>query len=137
VPPSPALSSHTANFPTSLQLCDNKPDAQSGLTSLNFLDAADITSQQKSSSATFNTVLGDRSVFLPYSYSTNAEILGSEKRPKEPTPDEKEKPMKKKKGKKEDDPAETSMTAHQREPAQDESLNPAPSRFIPSSSRIY
>jgi len=139
VPPSPTLSSHTANFPTTLQLRDNKPDAQSGLTSLNLLDAnGGISYQRKSSSATVNTDL-DGETFRSASITlfpsaatlaTNSDILGSEKRPKGPTADEQEKPKKKKK-KKEDDAAETNMTSHQRELAQDESIDPAPFRYKP------
>jgi len=139
VPPSPTLSSHTANFPTTLQLRDNKPDAQSGLTSLNLLGAGGITSQQKNSSVTVNTDL-DGETFRSASVSlspsaatlaTNADILGSEKRSKDPTADEQDKQKKRKKGKKEDDAAETNMTSHQRELAQDESIDPSPFRYKP------
>ena len=66
VPPSPTLSSHTAHFPTTLQLRDNKPDAQSGLASLNLLDAGGITSERKSSSATITSDLDGETFRLAF-----------------------------------------------------------------------
>ena len=71
VPPSPTLSSHTAtNFPTSLQLRDNKPDASSGLTSLNLLDVRGVAPLRKTSKSTLNTDL-DGETFRLVLYPTH------------------------------------------------------------------
>ncbi|KAF9524821.1 Ca-transporting ATPase [Crepidotus variabilis] len=144
IPPSPTLSSHSANFPSTLLLRDNKPEDKSGLGSLNLLEPGGINSQhrRKLSTATSMTETdGDttRSAFLQRIQSTatsttNVDFSPSEKKHSTDVagdlPEGKDK-SKKKKGKKDKDNEEDAMTAHQRELAQDARINPAPFKFKP------
>jgi Ca2+-transporting ATPase len=137
VPPSPTLSSHTAtNFPTTLQLRENQPDENSGLTSLRLLDPGGLTAQRKSSNATFNTDIDGEtfrspSIIVDPSAENSAQYAGSEKRSQVRSSEEQDKPRKKKRGKKEDEAPQVTLTTHQHELAQDESINCAPFRFKP------
>ena len=118
--------SHGRSFPTSLQLRDNR---QYPPTSLE-LDAAGIPSQRKSGNLTSTDADGD--TFRAVTSATNADNLSSEQSPDDPADgQEHSKKKKRKRRKKETEVTEMSLTSHQRELAQDESINCAPFRFKP------
>ena len=123
VPPSPTLSSHSATFPTTLQLRGNQPDAQSGYASLQLLGPG-TQSFRKGSDASMTDV-GTSELDLQSSISgtttaTHVNLKGTEETDGK----------KKKKGKKVTT-EEESRTTHQIELAQDEAINPAPFAFKP------
>lgn len=135
IPPSPTLSSHT-NYLTTLQLRDNKPEEVSGLTSLDLLEPGGITAEKKHGNATSMSDL-DGETFRSASIlrapsaatvATFVDFSGSEKQPPAGPSSEK---ASKKQGKKRGEDAGDSLTAHQRELAQDETIDPAPFRFKP------
>ena len=141
VPPSPTLSAHSANYPTTLKLRENQPEGKDGLSSLGLLDPASAhiaTHHRKGSTATSMTDVdgeSSRSVFhqVP-SAATSATHVDfstsvSEKKPSDA--DGKKKKKTKKGEKSPEEVEEESRTAHQRELAQDEAINPAPFRFKP------
>lgn len=106
------LSSHTASdFPTSLGLCDNKPDthAKSGPT---HLDRLAIPRQQTNN---FDPDRKAPPTLLPSTATlANADMLGGENMPKEDR-----------------DKSKNTAKDKQDEAAQDESIDPAPFRFKP------
>ena len=139
IPPSPTLSSHSTNFATTLNLRDNKPDEKYGLASLGLLEPAGINTQRRSSNATsMSDTDGEtfRSATIQYISSaatsaTNVDVdlsVSENQTPSVPPVDGKDKSKKKKKT---GDSADDSLTAHQRELAQDESIDPSPFRFKP------
>ncbi len=137
IPPSPTLSAHSTTFATTLNLRDNKPDEKSGLASLGLLEPAGIAAQRRTSNATsMSDTDGEtfRSATIQYISSattsaTNVDLSVSENQtPSVPPVDSKDKSKKKKKT---GDSADDSLTAHQRELAQDESIDPSPFRFKP------
>jgi len=135
IPPSPTLSSHT-NYMTTLQLRDNKPEEVSGLTSLDLLESGGITAQGKHGNATITRDLDGEtfrsaSILRAPSVTTSATFVdfsGSEKPSHASPSNEKES---KKQSKKRGEDAGDSLTAHQRELAQDETVDPAPFRYKP------
>ena len=130
VPPSPTLSSHTAtNFPTSLHLRDNKPDEKSGLSSLQLLDAGGITAHRKPSHATITSDFDGETFRSPSILDHSANISATNVATEQTISSEDR--QNKKKRKTEDEHNETSLTTHQRELAQDESVNCAPFRYKP------
>jgi len=135
IPPSPTLSSHSTNYATTLILRDNKPDEKFGASG--HLEPAGISTQRRTSNATsISDTDGEtfRSATIQYISSaatsaTNVDLSVSENQtPSVPPVDNKDKSRKKKKT---GDSADDSLTAHQRELAQDESIDPSPFRFKP------
>ena len=122
VPPSPTLSSHSATFPTTLQLRGNQPDAQSGYASLQLLGPG-TPSFRKGSDASMTDV-GTSELDLQSSISGTT--TATHVNPKGAEESDGKKKKKGKKTKEEDD-----RTAHQIELAQDEAINPAPFAFKP------
>ncbi|KAF9484387.1 calcium-translocating P-type ATPase [Pholiota conissans] len=137
-PPSPTLSSHSVQYPTTLRLRQNYPEQSSGLTSLNLLNpndhirkGSDATSLTDVESAELRHVPSTRSSLTHVDHTSppsQTKLLDA------PVVDEKEEKdtdkKKKKKGKKGDDDQPT-QTAHELELSQDEAIDPAPFLFKP------
>ncbi|KAH9481469.1 Calcium-transporting ATPase 2 [Psilocybe cubensis] len=140
IPPSPTLSNHSGNFPTTVQLRENRPEDKSGLSSLGLLNPGLATHNRKASNATSMTDVESDYRHVPSTTTsvTHVDIFSpspshSEKKPAESESDNSKPEKGGKKGKKgkKDDKDEPTLTAHQLELSQDDAIDPAPFRFKP------
>ncbi len=143
VPPSPTLSSHSVQYPTTLQLRGNNPEQSSGLTSLNLLApnthhrmGSDATSVTDVESVDYRHVSSATTSFTNFDDAPASSKKKSFEIP--PSQDEKnaekeKEKASKKKAKKGDegDSAQPAQTAHEILLSQDEAIDPAPFAFKP------
>jgi len=135
IPPSPTLSSHSVTpYKSTVQLRDNVPDQNSGLTSLGLLNPN--SHSRKLSNATSVTETDLRHVSSARTSFTHVDRPTSEKisleaRNEHEHEDKDEKKKKKKKKGESDEHEEPMKTNHQLELAQDEAIDPKPFQFKP------
>jgi len=133
IPPSPTLSSHSVTpYKSTVQLRDNIPDQNSGLTSTGLLNPS--FHNRKLSNATFVTEtesnprhVSSARTSLIHVDRPNSEKIFLDAGSKHKGKDEKKK---KKKGESDED-EEPTQTNHQLELAQDEAIDPKPFQFKP------
>ncbi|KAF8972113.1 hypothetical protein BDZ97DRAFT_1752724 [Flammula alnicola] len=120
IPPSPTLSNHSVQYPTTVQLRNNNPEETSGLTSLNLLTPN--THHRKASNATSMTDVDSTELRHVPSTATSSFTNRQGERDKDT--------KKKKKGKKGEEEG-PQQTVHEIELAQDEAIDPTPFHFKP------
>ena len=136
IPPSPTLSSHSVTpYKSSVQLRDNIPDHNSGLTSLGLLNPNSHNRSLSNTTSVTDTESDLRHVSSARTSFTHVDRPNSEKALLDPGSehegkDEKKKKKKKKKGETDED-EEPTKTNHQLELAQDEAIDPKPFHFKP------
>ncbi|PPR03673.1 hypothetical protein CVT24_007794 [Panaeolus cyanescens] len=135
IPPSPTISVHTPNFPTSVKLRENKPNEHSGLSSLQLLDPSSAGQPRKDSVSvsSLTEVEGPQSrsdIALRHVPSTTTTVTHVDA-PRSPTSDKKDQPKPSRKNSKKQKDEDEGKTAHQLELAQDEAIDPAPFHFKP------
>ena len=135
IPPSPTLSSHSVTpYKSTVQLRDNVPDQNSGLTSLGLLNPNSHSRKLSNATSVTETESDLRHVSSARTSFTHVDRPNSEKisldaRNEHEGKDEKKK-KKKKKGESDED-EEPTKTNHQLELAQDEAIDPKPFQFKP------
>jgi Ca2+-transporting ATPase len=135
IPPSPTLSSHSVTpYKSTVQLRDNVPDQNSGLTSLGLLNPNSHRRKLSNATSVTETESDLRHVSSARTSFTHVDRPNSEKISLDAGNEHEGKDEKKKKKKKKGESAEDeepTKTNHQLELAQDEAIDPKPFQFKP------
>ena len=132
IPPSPTLSSHSVTlYKSTIQLHDNIPGQNSGLTSLGLLNPNSHSQKLSNTTSVTETESDLRHISSARTLLIHVDCPNGEKIFLDAGSKHEGKDEKKKKKRESDEDEEPTQTDHQLELAQDEAINPKPFQFQP------